>query len=173
MWILGSSHDNACSTTMSASRPLHVPDSSSSSSNSPSPAHTQKLRRTRPLTTYNFSPARSLASSPGAATTTTSPPNVSITPSPSFQEKDQGTTEFNTHVREDPKSRSKSPGDENLIGEGATAAWSSWWGNSFGPDRSPRPWKDSPKRKQTVPPEHTEAWAHTREVRPAPSHIRE
>jgi len=39
---------------------------------------------------------------------------------------------------------------------------STWWTRT---EIVPRPWKETPRRKKTIPPEQTEAWIHTRSVR--------
>lgn len=45
----------------------------------------------------------------------------------------------------------------------------SWWGHSLREEMVPRPWRDSPKRKGTVPAEQTDSWIHTKEVSFIPS----
>jgi len=68
--------------------------------------------------------------------------------------------EMRSTVRE----RSRSPGRSLLDATGQEAEAnlkSSWWAEKH----VSRPWQDSPKRKQTVPEEQTEAFQSTRTVR--------
>lgn len=61
------------------------------------------------------------------------------------------------------RSRSRSPNRGALARPSSPSAHlaSSWWGSS---EHTSRPWKDSPKRKKTVPPEQTASWDRTRTV---------
>ncbi|KAF8890966.1 hypothetical protein BD779DRAFT_1515523 [Infundibulicybe gibba] len=89
------------------------------------------------------------------------PPQVVSTPSSlSFDDFSRGSSSF--------RSRSRSPGRNRAIirrGDSDEPSSpsdppSSWWGGS---ELIPRPWRDPPRRKKTIPPEQTESWVHTRE----------
>jgi abelson tyrosine-protein kinase 1 len=64
------------------------------------------------------------------------------------------------------RSRSRSPNRDALAlaqpSFPSSHLASSWWGSS---EHTSRPWKDSPKRKKSVPPEQTASWDRTRMVR--------
>ncbi|KAJ7838687.1 hypothetical protein B0H13DRAFT_2239665 [Mycena leptocephala] len=44
----------------------------------------------------------------------------------------------------------------------ASPAPASWWGRNVRDEILPRPWRDPPRRKGTVPSEQTDSWGHTR-----------
>ena len=159
----------------------------------PMPLSTPKLRRKRPLSTYNFTtPARLSSSSPPLsspvpAITTTTTPHLTINhpPAPENDGDIAGSDTLSSSLRgrsrsrenSSSRSKSKSPGGGSVFGgvwkkdlgqdapENAASTSMSWWSLPHMQDLIPRPWGDSQRWKMTVPAEQTEAWARTREVR--------
>jgi hypothetical protein len=53
----------------------------------------------------------------------------------------------------------------------ASPAPASWWGRNVRDEILPRPWRDPPRRKGTVPSEQTDSWGHTRKASTFAIHI--
>ncbi|KAJ7496034.1 hypothetical protein B0H11DRAFT_2001603 [Mycena galericulata] len=54
----------------------------------------------------------------------------------------------------------------------ASPAPASWWGRNVRDEMLPRPWRDPPRRKGTIPSEQTDSWARTRKrVTAAATHV--
>ncbi|KAJ6587171.1 hypothetical protein DFH09DRAFT_1308232 [Mycena vulgaris] len=54
----------------------------------------------------------------------------------------------------------------------ASPSPASWWGRNVRDEMLPRPWRDPPRRKGTIPSEQTDSWSHTRKrVTAAVTHV--
>jgi abelson tyrosine-protein kinase 1 len=97
----------------------------------------------------------------------TSAPAVHVSPSLTVSDYDYDDlprSSFRDRSRSSFGSRSRSP--VTKLPKGAetppNGPPSSWWGGNN--DLIPRPWRDPPRKKMTVPPEQTEGWVNTRQV---------
>lgn len=151
-------------------RPSFLPDvEAGSSPKRPSPLNPNAtpLIRPKPLHTVSDDDATIRPSSPPLRGRATSISDGGL-PTDHHAKSTPGTSSLslpllNDELRSTSRERSKSPGPTLFDAsgqEGEENLKSSWWAEKH----VSRPWHDSPKRKQTVPKEQTEAFQSTRSV---------
>jgi abelson tyrosine-protein kinase 1 len=159
----------------------HLTESPSSSNNNTPSQNVSPLPGTTPPT-FLF-PFRSRGQSTSAMRSP-SPSSVPLSPlsrvtsAPAGGPSDDDSASWflsSHHLLHSPPARSKKLSDPGIdartlprrgIDASPPAAPSTWWNRT---DIASRGWKDSPRRKDTIPAEHTEAWLQTRDV--SVSHI--
>ncbi|KAF9462807.1 hypothetical protein BDZ94DRAFT_697448 [Collybia nuda] len=155
------------------SSPLN-PSSSPSSSGAATPTRSPQLplpTQGRPRghstsTIHQNVSATSFSTLANPLSRVTSEPAVQFSPTLTISDYDHDDvlrSSFRNRSRSSFGSRSRSPKQDTRGAQTPPGGPpSSWWGG--GSDLIPRPWRDPPKKKKTVPSEQTEGWVNTREV---------